>query len=169
MLYVCDSCGFVFSRADEQERCPDCGMHMVRSANAVEQSEFTSRMVELLRSGYAEKPRYPNMVETEISMLSSFAFKLPATALQIDSGMMVEVMVEYGENSADRDELIANIWAKQVDGVTLRFLMPVRLPAKEDEPQREQVKRIFAALNENGRFKTKLYDFVAAQILGGGG
>ena len=111
----------------------------------------------------------PNLVETEISMINSFAFKLPATALQIDSGMMVDVLVEYGENSADRNELIANVWARLVGGRTLYFLMPVRLPVREDEPRRDQVNRIFAALNENGTFKVKLYDFVAALLQGASG
>ena len=164
MVYVCENCGFLFSRAEAQDRCPDCGGRMVRSANAVEQSEFVSQVAELLRDGREPEPRFPNLVETEISMLNSFAFRLPATALQIDSEMMVEVTVEYGENSADRGELGANIWAKQADGVISRFLMPIHLPAKQDESHREQVKRIFAALNENERFKMRLYDFVAAQL-----
>lgn len=164
MVYVCDNCGYLFSRADAQDRCPDCGGRMIRSANAVEQSEFVSQVAELIREGREQKPRFPNLVETEISILNSFAFKLPATALQIDSNMMVEVLVEYGESSADRQELIANVWARQVRGGISRFLMPVRLPAKQDESQREQVNRIFAALNENGTFKVKLYDFVAARL-----
>lgn len=164
MVYVCDNCGYLFSRADAQDQCPDCGGHMIRSANAVEQSEFVSQMAELIREGREQEPRFPNLVETEISMLNSFAFKLPATALQIDSGMMVEVLVEYGESSADRRELIANVWARQVRGGTSRFLMPVRLPAVKDEPRRDQVNRVFAALNENGTFKVKLYDFVSAQL-----
>ena len=164
MVYVCDNCGYLFSRAGAQDQCPDCGGHMVRSANAVEQSKFVSQVAELIRDGQQQEPRFPNMVETEISILNSFAFKLPATALQIDSGTMVDVLVEYGENSADRNELIANVWARLVGGDTLRFLMPVRLPGRKDEPQREQVNRIFAALNENGTFKVKLYDFVAAQL-----
>jgi len=169
MVYVCENCGYLFSRANAQDQCPDCGGHMVRSANAVEQSKFVSQVAELIRDGQQQEPRFPNMVETEISILNSFAFKLPATALQIDSGTMVDVLVEYGENSADRNELIANVWARLVGGDTLRFLMPVRLPGRKDEPQREQVNRIFAALNENGTFKVKLYDFVAAQLQGTAG
>lgn len=164
MVYVCDNCGFLFSRTGKQDQCPDCGKHTIRSANTVEQSKFASHMAELIRDECAGEPRFPNLVETEISMLNSFTFKLPATALQIDSGMMVDVLVEYGESSADRDELIANVWAKQAGGVTVRFLMPVHLPAKPDEPLREQVSRIFAALNENGTFKTKLHDFVLNQL-----
>ena len=104
---------------------------MVRSANAVEQSEFVSQVAGLIRDGREAEARFPNLVETEISMINSFAFKLPATALQIDSGMMVDVLVEYGENSADRNELIANVWARLVGGGTCRFLMPVRLPGRE--------------------------------------
>ena len=169
MVYVCENCGFLFSRAEAQDRCPDCGGRMVRSANAVEQSEFVSQVAELLRDGREPEPRFPNLVETEISMLNSFAFKLPATALQIDSGTMVDVLVEYGENSADRNELIANVWARLVGGGTCRFLMPVRLPGREGESRRDQVNRIFAALNENGTFKVKLYDFVAAQLQGAAG
>lgn len=164
MVYVCDDCGYLFSRAGAQGQCPDCGGRMIRPANAVEQSEFVSQVAELIREGREQEPRFPNLVETEISMLNSFAFKLPATALQIDSGMMVEVLVEYGESSADRQELIANVWARQVRGGTSRFLMPVRLPAKKDESRRDQVNRVFAALNENGAFKVKLYDFVSAQL-----
>lgn len=164
MVYVCENCGYLFSRAEAQDRCPDCGGRMVRSANAVEQSEFVSQVAGLIRDGREAEPRFPNLVETEISMLNSFAFKLPATALQIDSGMMVDVLVEYGESSADRSELIANVWARLVGGGTSQFLLPVRLPAREDEPRRDQVNRIFAALNENGTFKVKLYDFVAARI-----
>ena len=169
MVYVCENCGYLFSRANAQDQCPDCGGHMVRSANAVEQGEFVSQVAELIRDKQQQEPRFPNMVETEISMLNSFAFKLPATALQIDSGMMVDVLVEYGENSADRNELIAKVWARRVGGRTLYFLMPVRLPVREDEPRRDQVNRIFAALNENGTFKVKLYDFVAALLQGASG
>jgi len=169
MIFTCDNCGFIFSRSEETEQCPDCGKYDVRPANDAEQKEFDQRMAELIREECAEAPRFPNLVETEISILNSFAFKLPATALQIDSGTMVDVLVEYGENSADRNELIANVWARLVGGDTLRFLMPVRLPGRKDEPQREQVNRIFAALNENGTFKVKLYDFVAAQLQGTAG
>ena len=45
--------------------------------------------------------------------------------------------------------------------MTVRFLMPVHLPMRWNEPPKEQVNRIFAALNENETFKTTLYYFVA--------
>lgn len=78
---------------------------MVRPANEAEQEEFAARMVELVESERSEAPRIPNIEDAEISMLSSFSFRLPATALKIDSGTVVDVIVEYGENPADRTEL----------------------------------------------------------------
>lgn len=164
MVYVCDNCGFLFNRAGEQDRCPDCGMREIRPANPVEQDEFTARVAELIRDEYSGRQYFPNYVETEISMLNTFTFKLPATALQIDSGMVVEILVEYGESAADSSELLANVWAKEDNGVTVRFLMSVRLPMKRNEPPKEQVNRIFAALNENETFKTTLYHFIAHQL-----
>ena len=166
MVYYCDNCGSLFSRTGKQDQCPACGTHMIRSANAVEQHEFASRMAKRIQTEYAEEARFPNMVETEISMLNSFMFKLPATALQIDSSMIVDVVVEYGENSANRDELIGNVWARQAGGVTTCFLMPIRLPLRQDEPPKDKINRIFEALNENTTFKTKLFDFVSEQLHG---
>ena len=160
MVYVCDNCGYLFSRTEGQDQCPDCGKHMIRSANPVEQGEFAARMAELIRDGCADDPRFPNLVETEICLLNCFLFKLPATALQIDSDMIVDVFVEYGESSANREELIANVWAKRSGGSTMRFLMPVRLSAQPGDTSREQVSRVFEALNNNETFKTELFDFV---------
>lgn len=159
MVYVCDNCGYLFSRTGKQNLCPDCGQHMIRFANPVERGEFAARMAELIRNEYGEEPRFPNLVETEICILNSFTFKLPATALQIDSDMMIDVFVEYGESSANREELIANVWAKRAGGSTMRFLMPVRLPGRPGNTPREQVNRIFAALDDNDVFKTELFDF----------
>ena len=93
MVYVCDNCGALFSRASKQDHCPDCGKSLVRSANPVEQHEYASHLAELIRENCADLPQFPNIVETEISMINCFAFKLPATALQVDSGMVVEIMV----------------------------------------------------------------------------
>lgn len=137
---------------------------MVRAANPSEQREFTARVVELIRRQYVKRPRFPNLVETEISTMKCFAFQLPATALQIDSGMITEIIVHYGENSADQNKLTANVWAKRESGVAIDFLMSIHLPAQEDEPPMEQVNRIFAALNENAVFKEKLFDFITGQL-----
>jgi len=39
-IYICDSCHFLFERAGEVERCPDCGKENVRPANDLEQKEY---------------------------------------------------------------------------------------------------------------------------------
>ena len=164
MIFTCDNCGFMFSRSEETDQCPDCGKYEVRPANEEEQEEFATRMAELSRSEHSEAPRIPDIEDAEISMLSSFSFRLPATALQINSGMIVDVVVEYGENPADRTELAGNAWARQEGGMTSSFLMSVHLPAKQNEPPKEQVDRIFASLNESGTFRAKLTDFISEQI-----
>lgn len=164
MIFTCDNCGFIFSRSEETEQCPDCGKYEVRPANESEQEEFSERMAELSRSEHSEAPRTPDIEDAEISMFSSFSFRFPATALQIDSGMIIDVIVEYGENPADRDELAGNVWARQEGGLTTNFLMSVHLPAKQGEAPKEQVNRVFAALNDNDSFKVKLFDFVTGQM-----
>ena len=133
---------------------------MVRPANEAEQEEFAARMAELTQSERSEAPRIPELWDAEISMLSSFSFRLPATALQISSSIIVDVVVEYGENPADRTELAGNIWVRPEGGTTASFLMPIHLPAKPRESQKEQVNRIFAALNESEMFKENLFHFI---------
>lgn len=164
MILTCDNCGFIFSRADETEQCPDCGKHMVRPAGEDEQEEFATRMAELSQSERSEAPRIPEIEDAEISMLSSFSFRLPATALKINSTVIVDVVVEYGENPADRTELAGNVWARQEGGTTSSYLMSVHLPAERNEPPKEQVDRIFASLNGSGIFKSKLADFISEQL-----
>ncbi len=164
MVFTCDNCGFIFSRTEETDQCPDCGKHMVRLADEAEQEEFAARMAELSRSERSEAPRIPDLEDAEISMLSSFSFRLPATALQINSSMIADVVVEYGENPADRTELAGNVWARQEGSVTGSFLMSIHLPTKRGETPKEQVYRIFASLNENSVFKAKLRDFVKDQL-----
>ena len=136
---------------------------MVRPASEAEQEEFAARMAELTQSERSEAPRIPELWDAEISILSFFSFRLPATALQISSSMIVDVVVEYGENPADRTELAGNIWVRQEGGTTGSFLMPIHLPAKSGELPKEQVNRIFVSLNEDNIFKAKLHDFVAEQ------
>ena len=164
MVYVCDNCGARFSRATKQDHCPDCGKRLIHSANQVEQHEYASQIAELIRDHYADSSRYPNMVMTEISVLNCFAFKLPATAVQIDSDMVVELLVEYGENAADQDDLTANVWARPENGMTNAFLMTVHLPAKQDEPLHEQMNRVFSALSGNRTFSTALRGFIQEQL-----
>lgn len=164
MVFTCDNCGFIFSRTTETEQCPDCGKFAVRPATEDERKEFEHRMTELSESECSEAPRFPNEVDTEISMLNSFSFRLPATALQIDSTMIVDVLVEYGENSADRDELAGNAWVREEGGHTVSYLMSVHLPTGNAKTPKEQVNRIFSVLNDNDEFKTLLFHFVKEQI-----
>ena len=160
LILTCDNCGFIFSRTEETDQCPDCGKYEVRPANEDEQKEFAGRMAELSRSEHSEKPRIPNIEDAELSMFSSFSFRLPATALQIDSSMIVDIVVEYGENPANKSDLAGNVWVRQEGGMTSSFLMPIHLPAKPDEAPREQVNRIFASLNGDDAFRTKLFNFI---------
>lgn len=160
LILTCDNCGFIFSRTEETDQCPDCGKYEVRPANEDEQKEFAGRMAELSWSKHSEKPRIPDIEDAELSMFSSFSFRLPATALQIDSSMIVDIVVEYGENPANKSDLAGNVWVRQEGGMTSSFLMPIHLPAKPDEAPKEQVNRIFASLNGDDAFRTKLFDFI---------
>lgn len=46
MIFACDQCHFVFSRAVEPEQCPDCGKYAVRPANEAEQQEYAEHLKE---------------------------------------------------------------------------------------------------------------------------
>lgn len=46
MIFICDKCHFIFSRAIEPEQCPDCGKYAVRPANEAEQREYEKRLNE---------------------------------------------------------------------------------------------------------------------------
>ena len=164
MILTCDNCGFIFSRSEETDQCPDCGKHLVRPADEDEQGEFTARMAELTRAEHPDSLRSPALEDAEISMLNSFSFRVPATALHVSSTMIVDVVVEYGENPADRAELAGNIWARQEGGRTTSFLMSVHLPGKPDETPKEQANRVFGALNDNVEFNGKLVDFIREQL-----
>ncbi len=164
MILTCDNCGFIFSRSEETDQCPDCGKHLVRPADEDEQGEFTARMAELTRAEHPDSLRSPALEDAEISMLNSFSFRVPATALRVSSTMIVDVVVEYGENPADRTELAGNIWARQEGGRTTSFLMSVHLPGKPDETPKEQANRVFGALNDNVEFNGKLVHFIREQL-----
>ena len=125
---------------------------------------FATRMAELTRAERADSPRSPELEDTEISMLSSFSFRVPATALHINSAVIADVVVEYGENPADRTELAGNAWARQEGGMTSNYLMSVHLPIKQGETPKEQVDRIFAALNSSGAFQSQLSQFILEQL-----
>lgn len=165
MIFVCDNCGFLFSRSSEPEQCPDCGKSAVRPANEVEQEEFSARLSETL--GDESPAPFPDIVETDIEGIDCFKFKLPATALQIDSRMIMEIVVEHGISPDAQDTVVANIWARPVGGVLSGFLMPLQILAIPNEPVMERAGRITAALNESDLFLEQLHKFIAMMINAG--
>ena len=46
MIYACDNCHFLFSRARQPEQCPDCGKYAVREATEAERQEYEERLKE---------------------------------------------------------------------------------------------------------------------------
>lgn len=46
MIYTCESCRFLFSRAGIPESCPDCGKLSVREANLLEREEYQRNQAE---------------------------------------------------------------------------------------------------------------------------
>lgn len=158
MIYACDSCGSLFSASSEPEQCPDCGKDTVRPASDVEQEEFEDCLFG--KPGNKLSDRFPDLVETNIEQIDCFIFKLPVTALQIDSDMIMEIVVEHGISPANQNMIIANIWARPVGGVLSGFLMPLHVQFIPNEPFLERAERITAALNESDLFMEQLYKFV---------
>ncbi len=165
MIYACDNCGFLFSRSTEPDQCPDCGKSAVRSANEVEREEFTARMNG--QAGSEPSEPYPDAVETAIEEICCFKFKLPATALQIDSRMIMEIVVEHWINPNDQDTVMANVWARPVGGTISGFLIPLHMQAIPNEPTLERAERIVAELNESGLFMEQLHKFIIMMINSG--
>ena len=110
------------------------------------------------------RPAFPDVVETDIEGIDCFKFKLPATALQIDSRMILEIVVEHGINPNDQDTVVANIWARSVGGVLSGFLMPLQMPAIPNEPVMDRAGRITAELNESGLFMEQLHKFISMMM-----
>lgn len=165
MIYACDNCGFLFSRSSEPEQCPDCGKDTVRPANEVEQEEFAVRMNS--QAGNNPSEPFPDVVETDIEGIDCFKFKLPATALQIDSRMIMEVVVEHGISPNNQDAVVANVWARPMGGVLSGFLMPLQIPSIPNEPVMERAGRITAELNESGLFMEQLHKFISMMMNSG--
>ncbi len=55
--------------------------------------------------------KFPDFVETDLNIINALSFRLPATAVGIDSNKIMEIVVEYGENPTNTSDLIANAWA----------------------------------------------------------
>lgn len=61
MVLTCDNCGFIFSRVEETDQCPDCGKHMVRPADEAEQEKFAARITKLGRSEHTKAVQFPDL------------------------------------------------------------------------------------------------------------
>lgn len=162
MIYACDNCGFLFSRSSEPEQCPDCGKNAVRPANKVEQKEFAARLSRTPEDGCSAA--FPDVVATSIEEIDCFKFKLPATAVQIDSQMILEIVVEHGISPDNQDTVVANVWARPTGGVLSGFLLPLQIPAIPNESVLEQAERITAVLNESDLFLDQLHKFITMMI-----
>ena len=108
--------------------------------------------------------KFPDFVETDLNIINALSFRLPATAVGIDSNKIMEIVVEYGENPTNTSDLIANAWAREVGAVISGFIASVHLPVQKNEPPMEQANRILAALNESETFEEQLSKFIAMLI-----
>lgn len=45
-IYICDSCHYLFEKADGTDRCPDCGKQNIRPANEQERAEYRQLRIE---------------------------------------------------------------------------------------------------------------------------
>lgn len=107
---------------------------------------------------------FPDVVETDIKLVNTLSFQLPATAFEVDSDLIIEIAVEYGENPSNKQELIANAWAREAGGVISGFIAPVHLPIMKNEQPMDQAVRIVSALNESEIFQKQVTEFVMMLI-----
>lgn len=161
MVFVCDNCGFIFSRTAEPEQCPDCGKSLVRPANEIEQEEFAARMSTPRWDGFPVDFRPQDVVLEETN---AFRFQMPVSVLGIDSRQIIEIMVEHGISSWDPNVIAANAWAKLVGAKFAETVLTVQIPLRQSEAGSERMKRIFEALIEHDLFDEKLREFVIRLI-----
>lgn len=98
----------------------------------------------------------PHFFEAEINSVGYFTFLLPAsTALRIDSGKILEISVDYGA-ALDGNQIVANAWAREQNGVIKGFIYTVYVAPGENEQE-----RIVEELNNCEAFLSNLTRFVA--------
>lgn len=107
---------------------------------------------------------FPDYVQVDFSLFNGFKFKLPAVAMGIDDPMTVEIAAEFGESAAKPGMLLAQIWAREQNGVTSGFITSVYVPAKANESPAEQGELLFRALNESPDFSETLTRFIRLMI-----
>lgn len=130
----------------------------MRPANEVEQEEFAARLSGSIKDRLSDS--FPDLVEINIEQVDCFIFKLPVTAVQIDSNMIMEIVVEHGISPANQNMVAANVWARPVGGVLSGFLLPIQVKFIPNESLLERAERITASLNESSLFLEQLYKFV---------
>lgn len=162
MVFVCESCHFLFSRAQQPEQCPDCGKYAIRPADMDEQAEFERYITnkeDIEESKVIETEDdmelLPDLCEIEINEhLSYFTFLLPATALGFRDDMILEISVEYWK-SEDETQYHANVWARQKESRAKLFVYPALVPVSET-PELS----IIESLNTNEVFIDIMHDFI---------
>ena len=98
----------------------------------------------------------PHFFEAKINSVGYFTFLLPASAaLGINSDKILEVSVDYGA-ALDRDQITANAWAREQNGVIKEFIYTVHVAPGENEQE-----RIVEELNSCDAFLSNLTQFVA--------
>ena len=98
----------------------------------------------------------PHFFEAEINSFGYFTFLLPASAaLGINSDKILAVSVDYGA-ALDRDQITANAWAREQNGVIKGFIYTVHVAPGENEQE-----RIVEELNSCDAFLSNLTQFVA--------
>ena len=96
----------------------------------------------------------PDFCETRINRINYFSFLLPATALGIDSDLIIEISVDYGD-SQDKTKVTANSWAREKSSLIKGFITTVHVSPGDNEDE-----RIFNKLNASQEFKATLVDFI---------
>ena len=98
----------------------------------------------------------PHFFEAKINSVGYFTFLLPASAaLGINSDKILEVSVDYGA-ALDRDQITANAWTREQNGVIKGFIYAVY-----DAPGENKQERIVEELNRCEAFLSNLTQFVA--------
>lgn len=98
----------------------------------------------------------PHFFEVEIHSTSYFTFLLPVSAaLGIDSDKILEISVDYG-TALDGNQIVANAWARERNGVVKGFIYTVHIPLGENEQE-----RIVEELNNCEAFLSSLTQFAA--------
>ena len=49
MIYVCETCHFIFDRVGQVDACPDCGKPLVREATEPEREEFRKNLRDTIK------------------------------------------------------------------------------------------------------------------------